>query len=130
MNATKKLAAAALLLIAASAFSITELAKIRIASVPTSSDQNAGLTLYFGSACPHCKIVEEYLAKNDPENKLSVVQKEVWNNQTNANEYIEKTKICEIFDGNLSVPVLWDAKNQNCYSGDQPIINFLKQQTK
>ena len=129
MNATKKLAAAIILLIAASAFSITALVKERKITA-TGTIKTADFVLYYGSTCPHCKIVEDYIQKNNLESKLSLAQKEVYQNQDNQKEMAQKAQICGLDLKNLGVPMLWDAKNSKCYEGDQPIIDFLNQQTK
>jgi hypothetical protein len=127
MNATKKLAAALLLFAAASAFTVIALIKEKSTSSSPSNSQNAAFVLYYGITCPHCKIVEEYLQKNDLPNKLDIVQKEVSGNSANANELVEKGKQCQLGKNELgAVPLLWDEKNSKCYVGDQPIIDFLK----
>jgi glutaredoxin len=128
MNATKKLAAASLFLIAASIFTISELAKERKIYVPASNGQDTALVLYYGDGCPHCKIVEDYIAQNNLQTKLSLSEKEVWKNQTDQNELIKKATLCKLDLNNLGVPMLWDAKGSKCYEGDQPIIDFLKTQ--
>jgi glutaredoxin len=81
-----------------------------------------GLTLYYGITCPHCKIVEEFLGQNDPENRLGVVQKEVYQNATNAQELTERAKGCGITSG-IGVPFL--VADGKCIIGDQPIIALL-----
>ena len=128
MNATKKLAAASLFLIAASIFTIGELAKERKTYVPVNDGQDTALVLYYGDGCSHCKIVEDYITQNNLQAKLSLSEKEVWKNKSNQNELIEKAKICKLDLSNLGVPMLWDAKGSKCYEGDQPIIDFLKTQ--
>ena len=127
MNATKKLAAALFFFAAASAFTIIALIKEENASPLPSNSQNAAFVLYYGIACPHCKIVEEYLQKNDPSNKLDITQKEASGNSANADELVEKGKHCQLSKTELGgVPLLWDGKTSKCYVGDQPIIDFLK----
>ncbi len=131
MNATKKLAAAIIFLIAASAFSITALVKERKIIAPAKDGQETAFVLYYGSACPHCKVVEEYLAKNDTDNKLDIAQKEV-SDKNNAQELVQKATICDNIPENLigAVPLLWDNARKKCYLGQDEIINFLNQQTK
>ncbi len=128
MNATKKLALAIILLVAASAFTITTLVKEKKTAAAGSS-QDAALVLYYGNGCPHCQIVEDYIAQNNLARKLDIVEKEVWQNQENQNEMAEKAGICGLDADNLGVPMLWDAKNRKCHEGDQPIVDFLKSQT-
>jgi glutaredoxin len=124
MNATKKLAISLILLIAASIFTFGALYDKK---TPAENPQTGNLVFYYGSTCPHCKTVEDYLKQNDPENKLDIAQKEAWDNQANADEYVEKATACGIFDGKITVPMLWDGNNSKCYIGDQPIIDFIKQ---
>jgi glutathionyl-hydroquinone reductase len=59
---------------------------------------------------------------------LKIAQKEAWDNAANQNEYVEKAKICGIYEGQIIVPMLWDAKNSKCLVGAEPIIEFVRQQ--
>ncbi|MFA5359929.1 MAG: hypothetical protein WC349_03150 [Patescibacteria group bacterium] len=85
------------------------------------------IILFYGDGCPHCKIVEDYIGKNNIKEKFSFIQKEVYYNKTNANELGEKAKICGLATDSIGVPFLFDGKK--CYIGDQDIINFFKQKT-
>jgi hypothetical protein len=129
MNATKKLAAAIILLVAASAFTIPALVK-DIKNPDGGQAKNTDLILYYGDTCPHCKVVEEYIAANRLEEKLSLSQKEVFNNQNNNSELAARAKICGIDLGKLGVPLLWDGTDSKCYEGDQAITDFLKQEAQ
>ncbi len=123
MNNTKKLAISTILLAAASLFSIGNLANRQPAADNNDgNNKNNKIILYYGSACPHCKIVEEYLARN----KIAIAQKEVYQNQENKNDLLKIAKICGIGPNELGVPLLWEAAESKCYSGDQAIIDFLK----
>lgn len=130
MNPTKKLAAAILFLVAASVFSITELSRGRFSIASCDPRNPANYILYYGNGCPHCKIVEEYIIANNLQEKAGICGKEVWNNQSDQNEFVEKARLCNLDINNLGVPVLWDAKNQKCYEGDQMITDFLKNSSK
>ncbi|MCU0652830.1 MAG: hypothetical protein MUD10_01050 [Candidatus Pacebacteria bacterium] len=123
MNATKKLAISLIILIAASAFTFNALYDEKR---PSGNSQNETLVFYYGSTCPHCKVVEDDLAHNDPSTTLQITQKEAWSDQANANDYINKAKTCMIYEGQITVPMLWDANSQKCFVGDQPIIDFIK----
>jgi glutaredoxin len=85
------------------------------------------IILFYGKGCPHCAVVEEYIKENNIQDKVSFVQKEVYYNQDNAKELLEKAKICGIPTNSIGVPFLWDGKN--CLIGDRDIINFFKQKT-
>lgn len=127
MTAAKKLVAAVLLVAATSIFSITALLKERVS--PAVNSQNSELVLYYGNTCPHCKVVEDYIAANNIGKKLEISQKEVFQDKANREEFTAKARICKLDMENLGVPMLWDAKNAKCYEGDQPIIDFLKQKS-
>ena len=127
MTAAKKLVAAVLLVAATSIFSITALLKERVS--PAVNSQNSELVLYYGNTCPHCKVVEDYIAANNIGKKLEISQKEVFQDKANREEFTAKARICKLDMENLGVPMLWDAKNSKCYEGDQPIIDFLKQKS-
>ncbi|MFH1175319.1 MAG: glutaredoxin domain-containing protein [bacterium] len=78
------------------------------------------VVLYFGSTCPHCKVVEKFIE----ENNINIQTKEIFQNKNNANELRQVAKICKIPDNEIGVPLLWTGTR--CLSGDSDIINFLK----
>ncbi|MDD3735140.1 MAG: hypothetical protein PHO31_01545 [Candidatus Pacebacteria bacterium] len=84
-----------------------------------------GIILFYGEGCPHCVIVENYIKENNIQNKISFIQKEVYNNQENAKDLQNKAKLCGLSPDSIGVPLLWDGKN--CLIGDQDIINFFEQ---
>lgn len=86
------------------------------------------LILYYGETCPHCKIVEKYIADNQLEQKLNIGQKEVYNNQTNSQELLTRAESCQLDTSSVGVPFLWTGSK--CLVGDQPIIDFLKEQAQ
>lgn len=83
------------------------------------------IILFYGDGCPHCAIVDGYISENKIQNKLSFAQKEVYYDQSNANELRDKAKICGLQTDSIGVPFLWDG--ENCLIGDQDIIKFFKQ---
>jgi len=88
-------------------------------------DSNLGkVTLFFGSTCPHCEVVEEWLEANSEVKKKSGLKaKEVYNDRDNSQELTEKAAECEI-SGGIGVPFLYD--HGECIVGDQPIIDHLE----
>ena len=82
-------------------------------------------TLFYGEECPHCKIVEEFMADNNVSEKINITMKESFSNETNAEELISVEKYCKIEPKYFgSVPLLF--KDNKCYLGDSEIINFFK----
>jgi len=130
MDQKQKLIVASLLFATASIFSIVTLIKEQSAK---NRPLEAELVLYYGITCPHCKIVEDYIANNGLANKLKIEQKEIFENQANQREMAQNLAACGRQEqGNLYVPMLFDVKNRACYGGKenegaQPIIEFLKQ---
>jgi glutaredoxin len=90
---------------------------------PVNIDNNQ-IVLYYGETCPHCKVVEAYINNNDFTLKSQIVNKEVFNNQTNAAELEERAKTCGIASNQIGVPLLW--YKDRCLVGDQEIINLFK----
>jgi len=57
-----------------------------------------GIVIYYGESCPHCRILEGYIADNDVMSKVHIVQKEVSLNETNAAEMRSWAVKCGIKD--------------------------------
>lgn len=87
--------------------------------------ENNELILFYGTGCPHCEKVEEYLQANDIESKINVVKKEVYDNKDNANLLAKIAKKCGTKENKLGVPFLWTGSE--CKIGDEDIINFFKE---
>lgn len=82
------------------------------------------MILYYGDTCPHCKDVEEYIETNSLDNKLSIVRKEVYQNQGNALQLTNKAKECGIDTTNgVGVPFMWF--ENKCYQGTPDIEKLL-----
>ena len=77
--------------------------------------------LFYGSTCPHCKNVEEYLVANPTEIKYRHL--EVYDNAQNAILMADKAKSCGLNTETVGVPFLFDGKN--CLVGDKDIINWF-----
>lgn len=92
------------------------------------NNQENQLIFYYGETCPHCHIVDAYVKNNKINQKLNIINKEVYNNQNNAEDLRVKARLCGIPDNALGVPLLWNG--QDCLVGDQPIIDFLNEQIK
>jgi hypothetical protein len=82
---------------------------------------------YYGSTCPHCKIVEEFIKANNVKTKYDFSEKEVYGSKSNADELIKRGRECGLDENSVgAVPMFWN--NGTCIVGDQPIIDFFKQQ--
>ena len=82
------------------------------------------IILFYRDDCPHCLKVEEYLAANKVEEKVTNLEKkEVSTNQDNINLLLEKARLCKISETKIGVPFLW-AEDQ-CIVGDENIIKYF-----
>jgi glutaredoxin len=88
--------------------------------------KDAELTyFYYSLVCPHCKIVEEYMAENNITDKIKIVSKEVSESKDNAEELLLRAGKCGYKMEEVGVPMIW--KDGVCIMGDQPIIDYFKQ---
>jgi len=90
-----------------------------------SQQNNNQIIFFYGDGCPHCALVENFIAENNIEAKVPFVKKEVYYNKQNADELAEKAKTCDIPTNSIGVPFLWDGTK--CLVGDQDIIKFFNQ---
>jgi len=92
-------------------------------SVPASD--NAEVVFFYGKECPHCKIVEEYLDKENVRNKVSFSEREVYHNPENAKLMMDKQQECGLDKSYVgAVPFLWT--KDKCFIGQDEIIQFFK----
>jgi len=82
--------------------------------------------LYYGQGCPHCQIVEDYLANNKPGDNINLQQKEVFHNHQNLEELRSRANSAGIPDEFVGVPFLCDADNY--WVGEVDIIDFFERQ--
>ena len=80
------------------------------------------MTLFFSTTCPHCKVVEEYIAKNNTKAKIDFDEKEV-SNQDNVKQLLAAVQKCELSQENVGVPFLWTGSE--CLMGDKDITTFF-----
>jgi hypothetical protein len=94
---------------------------------PASKPNNpTGYELFWGEGCTHCQNVETFLTSWDKKDQIQISKLEVFNNKANGNKLIEWGQTCNLPKEQLgSVPLLVTPDGK-CYSGDTPIIDFLK----
>lgn len=90
----------------------------------TAQIEAKSMILYYGDTCPHCKEVEEYIKTNGLDKKLSIIQKEVYQNQGNALQLTNRAKECGLpTDQGVGVPFMWF--EGKCYQGTPDIEKLL-----
>ncbi len=79
--------------------------------------------LYYGSSCPHCKVVEEFIQTKNVSAKMSIEQKEVFDNPENLKELQAVAEFCKEDSANLQVPFFYS--ESDCYVGADNIEGYL-----
>jgi len=115
-----------ILFIAVLIFSVFALSQERGKS-QTTANEPSKIVLFYGDGCPHCALVEKFVAENGIEAKVPYTKKEVYHNSQNADELAKKAKTCGMPTDSIGVPFLWDGSK--CLVGDQDIIEFFKSKT-
>ncbi|MBN2884335.1 cytochrome c biogenesis protein [Patescibacteria group bacterium] len=86
------------------------------------SAQENRAVLYYGNGCPHCAVVEQFIANNNF--NFSIEQKEIYQNSLNAEEFNQVCATHGIDLMNRGVPFLY--ADDECFVGDKDIITYLK----
>lgn len=89
---------------------------------------NAGITIFYGKGCPHCKDLEEFVAKNNLEEKVKMENLEVWFNKENAKLLTARAEECGIPNDKVGVPFLYS--EGKCFSGTPDIEKFLMEKAE
>lgn len=79
---------------------------------------------YWGDGCPHCQDVKDWMAENNFEEKVEIVSKEVYNNQTNSRELTARAESCGLDTQRIGVPFLYTIDG-DCLIGTPNIIDYL-----
>lgn len=102
-------------------------AKLESASLSEQFNQDE-VILYYAYGCPHCEVVDAYLADNQIQNKIRFEKKEISSDINNVLDLQGKAKVCGLRDDAVGVPFLWDGKR--CLVGDKDIIAFFAKRTE
>jgi glutaredoxin len=81
------------------------------------------IVLFYGTTCPHCKNVDEWITQNNIESKLTIQHRDAWKDEHNAALLHEVASSCGLKD--YGVPLLY--LDGQCYVGDVDVIEALKQ---
>lgn len=90
---------------------------------PTIAIDNKIPVFFYGNTCPHCAEVEKWLEENKVEEKITIVKKEVYDNQQNAKELTKAAENCGLPTDSIGVPFLY--AEDKCFIGTPDVINYL-----
>jgi len=96
--------------------------------IPTQTDntvkkEDNSIIFFYGNTCPHCADVEKWMEENKVEEKISIIKKEVYDNQQNAQELAKAAESCGLPSDSIGVPFLYT--EGKCYIGTPDIISYL-----
>ena len=92
----------------------------------TKQDMQGAVPIFFyGNTCPHCAEVETWMTENKIEDKISIVKKEVYDNQQNATEMTKAAQDCGLPTGSIGVPFLY--AEGKCLVGTPDVIGYLSE---
>ena len=92
----------------------------------TKEDTQGAVPIFFyGNTCPHCAEVETWMKENNIEDKISIVKKEVYDNQQNAAEMTDAAKSCGLPTDTIGVPFLY--AEGKCLIGSPDVIRYLSE---
>lgn len=91
---------------------------------------SADMIIYWGEGCPHCENVKKYISDNNIDSKLKISWKEVYKDKNNQEEMVQTVKKCPEIDtsSGMGVPLGFASKDQKCFVGDKPIIDWIESQ--
>ena len=94
-------------------------------SQPETVTDSSAIILFYGQECPHCQIVEKYIADNNVKAKVTFSEREVNHDKANADLMVKKQKDCKLDKNSIgAVPFLFTA--DKCYLGQEEIMQFFK----
>jgi len=84
---------------------------------------DGAVILYWAEGCSHCESVKFKIANARVGDKITIVQKEAYNNDENYREFFARLKYCQVPEYQMGVPMLWDG--EHCYLGVEEIMKTL-----
>jgi hypothetical protein len=72
---------------------------------------------YYSLTCPHCQAVEEFITANNIASKVTIVRKEVSQDEANLNELLSVSRSCGIPQNETGVPLGY--YQNKCYLGQE-----------
>ena len=83
------------------------------------------IVFYLGDNCPECANIKKYLKDNDVKNKIGFTEKNIDENEADAEQMAEDAMYCNVDEESFGVPFLW--AEGKCYTGEKNITDFFNQ---
>jgi glutaredoxin len=85
--------------------------------------KDGAVILYWAEGCSHCESVKAKIFNARIDDKITIVQKEAYNNDAVYKEFFTRLKYCQVPEHQMGVPMLWDG--EHCYLGVEGIMDAL-----
>ena len=82
------------------------------------------VVIFYEPTCPHCKVLEGFLASNHLDEAFNVIRKDVTSDPANRAEMEAVHRTCLMGAGELSVPVV--THDGRCAMGEEEAIRLIK----
>lgn len=93
----------------------------------TTKQNSKDIVFFYGNTCPHCADVEAWIIAEKIEEKITIIKKEVYDNQENSQELNQVAKDCGLPTDSIGVPLL--STEGKCIIGTPDITAYLIQKT-
>lgn len=81
------------------------------------------IVYFYGNTCPNCKVLQDFIDKNKIEEKVTIIKKEVYSNQSNALILSDVAEKCGIPSSEIGVPFVY--LEGKCLIGEPNIRELL-----
>ncbi|MDF1497645.1 MAG: hypothetical protein P1P90_06380 [Patescibacteria group bacterium] len=84
---------------------------------------DGAVILYWAEGCSHCESVKFKIENARLDDKITIVQKEAYNDDEVYKEFFIRLKYCQVPEHQMGVPMLWDG--EQCYLGVEEIMETI-----
>lgn len=85
--------------------------------------QDGPIVMFYGTTCPHCKVVEKYISDNGLGSRLNISLKEIYEHEGNKTELIAVGAKCGL-GNDIGIPLIY--AGGRCYVGEDDCMAVLK----
>lgn len=87
--------------------------------------QEEEIILFYGTGCPACLFLDNFIEEQGINEKVSYAHKEVYSNKENSAQLIAKAGECGLNTDAITIPFLW--VDGVCYTEIGSIMNYFEE---
>jgi glutaredoxin len=92
-------------------------------SITPSPAAQSNIIYFYSNTCAHCAETEKWMEENKIEQKITLIKKEVNDNQQNAQELVKAAVSCGLQSNTVGVPFLY--AEGKCFIGSPDVQAYL-----